>query len=65
MKGGGVICYVMNTLPAMKIKEQDSDKYDSVCIELETSKRNKLKISTVYSPPKQQAADDEAVYEEI
>ncbi len=27
-KGGGVICYVKNTLPAMKIKEQDSDKYD-------------------------------------
>ncbi len=27
-KGGGVICYVKNTFPAMKIKKQDSDKYD-------------------------------------
>ncbi len=64
-KGGGVICYVKNTLPAMKIKKQDSDKYDSVYIELQTSKRNKLIIGTVYRPPKQQAADDAALYEEI
>ncbi len=39
--------------------------YDSVYIELQTSKRNKLTISTVYRPPKQQAADDAALYEEI
>ncbi len=37
----------------------------TVYIELETSKRNKLTIGTVYRPPKQQAADDAAVYEEI
>ncbi len=49
----------------MKIKKQDSDKYDSVYIEKETSKRNKLTISTVCRPPKQQAADDAALYEEI
>ncbi len=65
-KSGGVICYVKNTLPAMKIKKkQDSDKYDSVYVELQTSKRNKLTIGTVYRPPKQQAADDAALYEEI
>ncbi len=39
--------------------------YDSVCLELQTSKRNKLTIGTVYRPPKQQAADDAALYEEI
>ncbi len=27
-KGSSVICYVKNTLPAMKIKKQDSDNYD-------------------------------------
>ncbi len=64
-KGGDVICYVKNTLAAMKIKKQDSDKYYSVYIELQTSKRNKLTIGTLYRPPKQQAADDAALYEEI
>ncbi len=49
----------------MKSKKQDSDKYDSVYIELQISKRNKLTIGTVYIPPKQQAADDAALYEEI
>ncbi len=39
--------------------------YDSVYIELQTSKRNKLKIGTVYIPPKQQAANEAALYEEI
>ncbi len=34
-------------------------------MELETSKRNKLTIGTVYRPPKQLAADDAALYEEI
>ncbi len=37
----------------------------TVYIELETSKRNKLTIGTLYRPPKQQAADVAAVYEEI
>ncbi len=64
-KDGGIICYVKNTLPAMKIKKQESDKYDSAYIELQTSKRNKLTIDTVHRPPKQQAADDAALYEEI
>ncbi len=37
----------------------------TVYIELQTSKRKKLTIGTVYRPPKQQAADDAALYEEI
>ncbi len=51
----------------MKIKIKDSDKYGVClyCIELQTSNRNKLTIATVYRPPKQQAADDSALYEEI
>ncbi len=55
----------MNTLPAMKIKKNKTDKYDSVYIELQTSKHNKLMIGTVYRPPKQQAADDAALYQKI
>ncbi len=49
----------------MKIEKLDSDKYNPVYIELETSKRNKLTIGTLYRPPKQQAADETALYEEI
>ncbi len=64
-KGGGAICYVKSTLPVMKIKKQNSDKYDLVYIELQTSKRNKLTIDTVYRSPKQQAPADAALYEEI
>ncbi len=37
----------------------------TVYIELQTSKRNKQPIGIVYRPPKQQAADDAALYEEI
>ncbi len=37
----------------------------TVYIELQTSKRKKLTIGTVYRPPKQQAADDAALYEDI
>ncbi len=44
-------------------KKNKTDKYDSLCIELQTSLRNKLTIGTVYRPPKQQAADDAALYE--
>ncbi len=49
----------------MKITKQDSDKYDAVHIERGTSKRNKLTIGTVYRPPKHQATDDAALYEEM
>ncbi len=47
------------------MKKKKKDKYDSVYIELEISKRNKLTIGTVYRPPKQKAVDDAALYEEI
>ncbi len=32
---------------------------------METSRHNKLTIATVYRPPKQQATDNAALYEEI
>ncbi len=64
-KGGGIICYVKNKYPAVKITKEDSEKYDTVYVELETSKHNNITIGTVYRPPKQQAADDAALYEEI
>ncbi len=54
-KKGGVICYVKNKYPAVIIIKDDSEKYDTVYVEQET----------VYRPPKQQAADDAALYEEI
>ncbi len=37
----------------------------TVYIDLQTNMRKKLAIGTVYRPPKQQAADDAALYEEI
>ncbi len=49
----------------MKITKEDSEKYDTVYVEQETSKHNKMTIGTVYRPPKQQAADDAALYDEI
>ncbi len=64
-KGGGVICYVKNKFPAVKRTKEDSEKYDTVYVELETGKNNKISIGTVYRPPNQQAADDVALYEEI
>ncbi len=51
--------------PAVKIPKEDSEKYDTVYAELETSKYDKITIGTVYRPPKQQAADDAALYKEI
>ncbi len=49
----------------MKITKEDSEKYDTAYVELETSKHNKITIGIIYRPPKQQAADDAALYEEI
>ncbi len=49
----------------MVLSKQDSEKYDTVYIEVATSKHNKLTIGTVYRPPKQQAVDDSALYAEI
>ncbi len=64
-KGGEVIGYVKSNYPAVKITKQDSEKYDTVYIEVASSGHNKLTIGTVYRPPKQQAADDAALYEDI
>ncbi len=63
-KGGGVIWYVKSDYSAVIISKQDSEKYDTVYIEMATSKHNKLTIGTVYRP-KQQAVDDTALYAEI
>ncbi len=49
----------------MIISKQDSEKYDTVYIEVATNRYNRLTIGTVYRPPKQQAADDATLYEEI
>ncbi len=54
-KGVVVICYIKN------MKKKTRTNY----IELEINKRNKLTIDIVYKPPKQQAADEAALYEEI
>lgn len=63
-EGGGVKCYVKNTLLAMKVqknertKKLDSEKYDSIYVELETNKHDKLPLRTEHRPPKQQATED-------
>ncbi len=46
----------------MIISKQDTEKYDAVYIEVTTSRHNKPTTGTVYRPPKQQAADDTALY---
>ncbi len=63
-RGGGVICYVKSTLSALKMDKQDAENYDSVYAEIST-KSNKIMIATIYRPPKAQAADDTALYEEM
>ncbi len=64
-KGGGVICYIKKALTAVKIEKQDADKCDSVYVDINTERIRKFTIGTVYRPPKLQAADDTALYEEI
>ncbi len=49
----------------MKITKEDSEKYDTVYVELQITKRNTILIGTVYRPPKQQTVDDAALFEEI
>ncbi len=63
--GGGVICYIKSTLSALKMDKQDAENYDSLYVEISTTKSNKIMIATIYRPPKGQAADDTALYEEI
>ncbi len=38
--------------------------YDSVYVEINT-KSDKIRVATIYRPPKSQAADDIALFEEI
>ncbi len=58
-KGGGV------TLTAVKLEKLDAENYDSVYVDITTERNRKLIIGTVYRPPKLQAADDTALYEEM
>ncbi len=64
-KGGGVICYVKNTLSAIKIEKQEAQNYDAVYVELTTAGNKKLMVVIVYRSPKQMRTDDTALYEEI
>ncbi len=64
-KGSVVLCYVKNNYPEVQITKQDSEKYDTIYVEVETSRHNNLTTGTVYRPPKQQGTDDAAQYEEI
>ncbi len=63
-EGGDVICYVKSTLAAIKIDKQNAENYDTVYVEI-THNNKKLIIATVYRPPKVQAVDDTALYDEI
>ncbi len=63
-KIGGVICYVKSSLSALKTDKLGAGNYDSVYVEIST-KSNKTMIVTIYKPPKPQAADDIALYEEF
>ncbi len=63
-KGGGVICYVRSTLSVVKVEKQDVQNYESIYVEL-TNGKKKVTVATVYRPPKQQLADDAALYEKI
>ncbi len=68
-KGGRVICYIKNTFTAVKLEKKKlyAEKYDSVAlyVDLTTERNRMLTIGTVYRPPKLQAADDTALYEDI
>lgn len=46
-------------------KQTETKKYDSVYVETIDNSKNKLTITTVYRPAKQQAADDAAISKEF
>ncbi len=52
-----------STFPEIKIDKQDAENYESVFVEITTNNK-KLTLAIVYRPPKQQAANDIALYEE-
>ncbi len=64
-KGRGVTCYIKILLTPVKLGIQFADKYDFVYVGITTERNRKLTIGTVYRPPKQQAADNITLYEEI
>ncbi len=59
-----MICYIKSTLSTLKTDKQDARNYGSVYVEINT-KSNKITIATIYRPPKSQATDEIALYEEI
>ncbi len=63
-KRGVELCYVRDTLNAIKTEKEDAEKYDTVYVEI-TARMAKITIATIYRPHKLQAADDIALYEEI
>ncbi len=64
-KRGRVVCYVRNTLAAIKIEKEETQNYDTVYVELTTTGNKKLMVAIVYRPIKQVRTDDTALYEEI
>ncbi len=56
--------YIRSTLASIKTDKQDAENYDSVYVEI-SHNNNKLILATVYRPPKLQAVDDTALYNEI
>ncbi len=59
------MCHIKISLNAVKLEKLDVEKYDSVCVDITAEGNRKLTIDTVNRPPKLQAADDTALYEEI
>ncbi len=53
-----------STLVAIKNGKQDVEKYDSVYVEI-AHENKKIILATVYRPPKVEAGDDTALYNEI
>ncbi len=47
------------------MEKQNAEKYDSLYVNIITKSNKKLTIGTVCRPPKLQAADNTALYEEI
>ncbi len=64
-KGGGVICYVKNTLSAVKVDKQEAESYDSILVEITAKNNKKICFATGYRPPKTKSADDTVLNQEI
>ncbi len=55
---------IKSSLASIKIDKQDAENYDSIYVVI-THNNKKLILATVYRPPKLQAVDDTALYNEI